>query len=39
MGKSVIWVFLGSYDLFRFGSEVLAIGDGCEDKNCGWTAN
>lgn len=30
MGSSVMCCFLGSYLGFRLGSDVLAMGDGCE---------
>ena len=38
MAESVIWAFLGSYDLLRFGSEVLACADGCDERYWGFTA-
>ena len=33
MGVSVMCGFLGSYDLLLFGSEALAMGDGCDERN------
>lgn len=33
MGESVICGFFGSYDLLRFGSDVLANDDGCDERN------
>ena len=38
MAVSVMWTFLGSYDLFRFGSVDFAIGEGCEERYSGLTA-
>ncbi len=38
MGLSVMCLFDGSYDLLLLGSEVFAIGDGCEERNLGSTA-
>lgn len=38
MGVSVMCGFLGSYDLLRFGSEVFAKGEGCDERYWGWTA-
>ena len=38
MGVSVMCFFEGSYDLLLLGSDVLAIGDGCEERNFGSTA-
>jgi len=38
MGVSVMWIFLGSYFEFRFGSDGLAMGEGWEDRYSGLTA-
>ena len=37
-GVSVMCVLEGLYDLFLLGSEVFAMGDGCEERKAGSTA-